>query len=110
MSTVLGGSSPDYLAQRIRADMRQARIAVSRASLQHGRGSQEHQQATHRWAFRQTILYHLAARCGLRPDDIVLSQVPALCVLEAALTARRLAEAADPSAEFLTATAFLARR
>jgi hypothetical protein len=88
--------------------MRQARIAVSRAGLRHGRGSLEHQQAAQRWAVRQMIVYHLSSRSGLRPDAIVLSQVPALCLLDAALSARRLVAAAEPAAEFLTATAFLA--
>jgi hypothetical protein len=68
--------------------MRHARIAVSRAGLRHGRGSLEHQQAAQRWAFRQTIVHHLASRCGLRPEDVVMSQVSALCLLEAALTVR----------------------
>lgn len=107
MSTV-SGWAPSCLAQRVREDMRHARIAVSRAGLRHGRGSLEHRQATQRWAFRQTVVYHLASRSGLRPDDIVVSQVPALCLLEAALTVRRLVKAADPAAEFLAATAFLA--
>lgn len=99
--------APSCLAQRIRDDMRHTRVAVSRAGLRHGRGSVEHQQATQRWAFRQTIVYYLASRCGLRPEDVVVSQMPALCLLEAALTARRLAEVSDPAAEFLAATAFL---
>lgn len=42
--------------------MRHARIAVSRAGLQHGGGCLEHQQVAQRWAFRQTIISHLASR------------------------------------------------
>ncbi|MFM9596589.1 hypothetical protein ACKI1O_45360 [Streptomyces scabiei] len=71
------------------------------------KGELEHQQASQRWAFRQTVVYHLASRSGLRTDDIVVSQVPGRCLLEAALTVRRLVKAADPAAEFLAATAFL---
>ncbi|GHH88307.1 hypothetical protein [Streptomyces capitiformicae] len=68
------GASSSELAQQVRSDFRQARVAVSRALLLHGRGSPEHQQAAEQWALRQAVLYELAVQSNVRPDDIRLSQ------------------------------------
>lgn len=102
------GESPGTLARRVRADMLQARTALSRARLLHGEGSPEHLSAEERWGHRHAIRDALAARRGVDGEGIELSaQVPALELLAAARAVRAAVAAADPEAEFLDATAFL---
>ncbi|MFE2314166.1 hypothetical protein ACFXC8_13385 [Streptomyces sp. NPDC059441] len=97
------GESPNTLASRVRADFRQARTALSRTRLRHGEGSPAHQRAQEHWRHRQAVLDVLAERRG----DTDLTRVPALELLDAVRAVRATVAAADPGAEFLTATAFL---
>ncbi|MGW5048431.1 hypothetical protein [Streptomyces griseoluteus] len=99
--------SPGRLAEWVRADVREARTALSRARLLHGGASPAYQCAAIQWSHRQAVLDEVAARCGITSKDVDLPSTPALELLAAVRKVRLDVAAADGEAEFLAATAFL---
>ncbi len=103
--------SPGDLAGWVREDIRESRIALSRARLQHGENSPEHRRATAAWSCRTAVLAALAQRRGVAAEKLELWAVPALELLDAARAVRsqraKLPNSAEGVGEFLAATAFL---
>ncbi|RPK32632.1 hypothetical protein EES39_38185 [Streptomyces sp. ADI92-24] len=99
--------SPGRLAEWVRADIREARTALSRARLLHGERSPAYRLAAASWSHRQAVLDELAARRGVGREDLDLSGTPALQLLAAVRKVRLDVAAADCDSEFLAATAFL---
>ncbi|MFF8387852.1 hypothetical protein ACF053_30005 [Streptomyces kanasensis] len=99
--------SPGRLADWVRADVREARTALSRARLLHGETSPAYRSAAARWSHRQAVLDELATRRGVGREDLDLAATPALQLLAAVRKVRLDVAAADRGSEFLDATAFL---
>lgn len=99
--------SPGRLAEWVRADVREARTALSRARLLHGEASPAYQRAAICWGHRQAVLDEVAARRGVASKDVDLLNTPALQLLAAVRKVRFDVAAADRESEFLAATAFL---
>ncbi|MGA5819888.1 hypothetical protein ACPC54_18750 [Kitasatospora sp. NPDC094028] len=91
----------------MRSDVRAARTALSRARLLDGEESPSYQRAAVRWGHRQAVLDEVATQRGIDGKDVDLPSTPAPLLLAAVRQVRLDVAAADPEAEFLTATAFL---
>ncbi|MFF2926652.1 hypothetical protein ACFVTP_30295 [Streptomyces celluloflavus] len=102
--------SPGRLAEWVRADIREARTALSRARLLHGEASPAYRRAAAHWSHRRAVLDELAARRGVAREDVDLTRTAALQLLAAVRKVRVDVAAADCESEFLAATAFLEDR